>query len=555
MRSVAGLSRNARAGRAAFAILLYQAVSSTPLVAQERSAGGSQDLGLRSGATGQSTSASSAQPERRGADGTAGSTAAPPDATINYGRPRAKHPLPRGFPRGYQPKQKLPQLEPYKGAVQSRKDERKNPPIPPVYNPDAELPRIPPPPTVAALPTLPVRPRPRPDLDPFAPTGIGIGSLRLRPFVESGIGYDSNPNRISRPQKGSAFWRGDAGLAVQSDWSRHAISGSLRGGYSDFFSVPSANRPDGAGAIAGRIDVTRDTSIDLGGTFSLDTLRPGSPELIGLGTAASTNRPIVTTFGGFAGVTQRFNRLQLSLRGSVDRSQYGDATYSDGTKQLLSENNFTTVGVTPRISYDLSPSFRPFVEATVDKRIYDKTFDVNDYRRSSRGVLVRGGAGFDISRGILAGEVSGGYVQRDYDDARLVPLRGPVLDASLIWTATPLTTVTLRGTTNVAETTIAGVSGALTRSISGEISHALLRNVTITGRAAFQTNDYKGVDFATSPTGTINERLFTAGVRAEYNLTRTVVVKASYNYERLKSTFNGSDYTANVFLLGLRLQR
>lgn len=46
-----------------------------------------------------------------------------------------------------------------------------------------------------------------------------------------------------------------------------------------------------------------------------------------------------------------------------------------------------------------------------------------------------------------------------------------------------------------------------------------------------------------------------ATVKAEYSLTRTVVVKASYTYERLKTTVPGSDYTSNIFLLGLRLQR
>ena len=372
--------------------------------------------------------------------------------------------------------------------------------------------------------------------------------------MRAGIGFDSNPNRVQSPQKGSAFWRGDAGFAVQSDWSRHSINGALRLGYSDFFSVPAANRPDGAGSIAGRIDVTRDTSIDLGGTFSLDTLRAGSPELLGLSTAASTNRPLVWTLGGYAGVTQRFNRLEVSLRGSVDRSQFGDATFSDGSKVLLSQNNFTTVGIRPRISYELSPALRPFVEATVDKRVYDNTLDVNGYRRTSTGVTVRGGAAFELTP-LVRGEASGGFIERDYDDPRLSALRGPVIDAALIWTATPLTTVTLRGTTNVVETTIAGVSGALTRTISGEISHALLRNVTIAGRAAFTINDYKGADYFVSQTGAINEKLLVAGVRAEYNLTRTVVIKASYNYERLRSTVSGSDFTANVFLLGLRLQR
>jgi hypothetical protein len=37
--------------------------------------------------------------------------------------------------------------------------------------------------------------------------------------------------------------------------------------------------PDGAGTLAGRIDVTRDTQIDLGARYTLTTQRSGSPAL------------------------------------------------------------------------------------------------------------------------------------------------------------------------------------------------------------------------------------------------------------------------------------
>jgi hypothetical protein len=60
-------------------------------------------------------------------------------------------------------------------------------------------------------------------------------------------------------------------------------------------------------------------------------------------------------------------------------------------------------------------------------------------------------------------------------------------------------------------------------------------------------NQYQGVD--------ITENYYGAGLKAEYSLSRSIVVKGSYNYERLKSSVPGSDYTANVFMLGLRLQR
>jgi hypothetical protein len=75
----------------------------------------------------------------------------------------------------------------------------------------------------------------------------------------------------------------------------------------------------------------------------------------------------------------------------------------------------------------------------------------------------------------------------------------------------------------------------------------LLRNVTLTALGTFQDTQYRGV--------TLEEKYFNGILRAEYNLTRTVAVRASYTFEKLKSTSIGSDYTANVFLLGLRLRR
>jgi hypothetical protein len=387
---------------------------------------------------------------------------------------------------------------------------------------------------------------------------VGVGSLRLKPYIEGYGGYDTNPYRENSPTKTSPILRGEIGTTMQSEWSQHGLVGEFHLGYSDFPRVTAANRPDGLGKVDGKIDVLRDTTIDYGGNFSITTLRPGSPELQqGSTNAASTNQPVTWSAGGYVGGTQKFNRLEVSLRGALDRAQTGDATFSDGSTQKLSLNDYTTVGLRPRISYEITPGLKPFVEATVDRRVYDNVYDVNNFKRSSNGYAARAGASFEIVKEVT-GEVSGGYVQRDYDDPRLVKLRGPTVDASVIWTASPLTTVTLRGSTTANETTIANASGAMTRRITGEISHALLRNVTLTGTAGYQVTSYQGTNLQTSSSSTstgINERLLTANVKAEYALTRSVVIKASYSYEKLKTTVPGADYTANVFLLGLRLQR
>ena len=111
---------------------------------------------------------------------------------------------------------------------------------------------------------------------------------------------------------------------------------------------------------------------------------------------------------------------------------------------------------------------------------------------------------------------------------------------------TPLTTLTLNGSTSFDETTVIGSSGIETRVIGLSVSHALFRYLTLTGSVFYQNNDYRGV--------TIVENGLTESVKAEYHLSRSIVVTGTLSHQRLTSTVAGSDYTQNVALLGLRLQ-
>jgi hypothetical protein len=479
-----------------------------------------------------------------------------------YGKPRAKilgpiRPRPPPRPSARQ----LPPLEAYKTSKIARDllrrgvataDRNARPDTtggsPKVFDPVLGVPTpSDPPPSVAVLPTIRTKPKPKAEDAPFAPIGIGLGNVRLRPSLETSAGYDNNPNRVTTPLRGSPVLRADGALNVQSEWSRHELKGDLRLGYADYPSVHTANRPDGAGALTGRVDVSRDTQIDLGARYTLDTQRPGSPELPA-GTAGTTvtNRPLIFSSGATLGGTQRFNRLELSLKGTFDRTVNQNATQSDGTIIDLAANNFNAYGVIGRASYEISPKLRPFVETTADMRRYDQPTDVNGFERSSNGLSARGGAVYEITS-LVKGEASAGYGQRKYEDSRLANLNGPLVDASIIYAPTPLTTVTLRGTTSFDETTVSGASGAVVRRITVQVSHALLRNVTITALGTFQDTNYRGVS--------LDEKYFNGTLRAEYNLTRTVAIRASYSFEKLKSTSPGNDYTANVFLLGLRFQR
>ena len=160
-------------------------------------------------------------------------------------------------------------------------------------------------------------------------------------------------------------------------------------------------------------------------------------------------------------------------------------------------------------------------------------------------MLARGGATVDFSN-MLTGTISAGYAERHYADARLVDLRGPTVDAALIYKLTPLTTVKFTAATTLAETTLAGASGAISRGLTVEVDHQLFRNFTISGIATYQPNQYQGV--------VVNEAFTTFTAKGIYSLTRDVQLTASASRQSLQTTL-GDGFTDYIFLTGVRLQR
>jgi hypothetical protein len=377
--------------------------------------------------------------------------------------------------------------------------------------------------------------------DPYAPLGLRTGTLIVFPTLDTQIGYDSNPERRAGPHKGSAFARAEGGFTARSDWAVHELSADVRGGYSRYFARPEANRPDGTGRIGLRLDASRDTAFDFELRGRLDTQTPGSANL----TSRAEGRPLTYQYGGSTGVTQRFNRLALSARASIDRSEFADASTGNGQTLSQKDRNVTQYGLRLRAGYEVTPGIVPFAEALLDTRRYDLRTDTQGFQRDSNGGQVRAGTSFEITR-TLTGEVAAGYGLRKYEDQRLRDIRGPVVEGTLAWSVSPLTTVRLRGTTEFEETTQTGSSGSVTRRISAELSHAFLRNLVFNASTSFGRADFNGISR--------KDDTLRASLGVDYSLTRNIVLRGSFTHERTTSTAPGNNVSSNVWLFGTRLQ-
>ena len=401
-------------------------------------------------------------------------------------------------------------------------------------------------PTIAAIPKPDAKHRSPPDDAPFDPVGVDVGALRLKPYFEQDVGYASNPGSSVGRAKGSAFENSEAGLSFQSDWPRNDVHGNLRAGYTDYFADRAANTPYGSGAVASRFDISRNYSVDAETHFDIRTQTPGSVTLPSGAVLSASRRPLVDTFGGSVGATGRFGDAALSLHGTFDRMIFDNAQLSGGAIADLSSDDSNDWGLRARAAYEASPVVAPFVEVDADKRVYDSVRDSSGFQRDSKGVAALAGATLALT-GQLTGEASAGYGTRNFQDARLPDLNGQLFNAALVWAVTPLTKVSVKAATNLADTTTPGASGAVSRNYTIGVAHALLRNLTLTANVGYATNTYSGVSIHDSTT--------TFALGADYNLSRDLVLKASARRQQFSSNLPNASYSSDIFMLGLRVQR
>jgi hypothetical protein len=399
----------------------------------------------------------------------------------------------------------------------------------------------------------PPRKRLKLDDDPFGAVGDYAGSFLIKSAVELSGGYDTNPGRLPE-DKGLPFWVVAPEFLAISDWERHALVADLRGSFTGYGgtlpatvdgaaspSPTNVDRPNFNGHVDGRLDVTENTHLTAQLRMLVSTDNPGSPNI----QAGLTKYPVFTSFGGTFGFDQKFNRLEFSAGATVDRTVYQDSNLTDGTTFPNDDRNYNQYGGVGRVSYELTPALKPFVEVEGDSRVHDLPIDRDGFARDSTGGYAKAGTSFEFSR-LLTGEISLGYSERDYVDPRLGKLDGLLTAGSLVWTVTPLTTAKFISSTSIDETIVPGVSGVLTHLYTAEVDHDFRRWLTAIGKFTYGTLDYQG-------DGRF-DKIYSIEGDLIYKLTRDLWIKGTLRRDILNSNFIGSSSASTVVMLGVRVQ-
>jgi len=376
--------------------------------------------------------------------------------------------------------------------------------------------------------------------EPYDPVGIRIGSFVLFPELDLGTSYYSNVFHAPAAESDFTF---DAipSARLVSNWSRHALEFSATGVLSFYNQYTTEDDRDYELEARGRLDITSRANIQ-----ALISRQQSFEDRSALDASSVGTRAKIIEDRAEAAYNQRFNRLSLQFRGSVNDYTYGPTVYDD----VVTNNNdrdYTQYEEASRVMWELKPSLSPFVEVAVNHRDYAEAAQSDGINRTSNGQRYRVGISFGNNGEIIRGEISLGYGIQTPEDSRLRPVDGLLIDANATWRITPLTSILFNAVTDVAETTTTDVGGAFSHYAGIEVRHEL-RSYLIASAGLIYSNQ-------NSQDGVINDNEFRETLGLEYFADRNTVLYARYAHVNFDGVGVPNDYVGDEVHVGVRFRR
>ncbi|MTI45011.1 hypothetical protein JM93_03625 [Roseibium hamelinense] len=365
-------------------------------------------------------------------------------------------------------------------------------------------------------------------------SGFRIGRFTVLPEVTINGGYTDNVEGAAGGQSGGLF-RISPNITATSDWSRHQLDFALRGSYVAYPDSSDDDDPSLTASSALRLDVANETTVnaDLAYTYSREDASSAE---------SATGQDDVHQINASLGLTRGAGVVSATISGGIDRNIYSadDGIGSAGGR----DNTLYSAGL--RLNAETGAAFTPFVEGALLLRRFDQECsDSLCERRDANGYEFRGGFGIDNGPK-LAGEIGAGWRVEDLQDDRLGDLSGLVVDASLVWSPSRLTTVTAGLGTSFETTDIDGASGSIIYSGDLRLAYGFSDRLVGEIGTGYSYRTYQGAD--------IDEGTFTGFGGLTYALTKNVALDAQYTYQNFDTTSPGGDYSSNTIEAGVRIR-
>ena len=384
----------------------------------------------------------------------------------------------------------------------------------------------------------------------FQPQGLNLNGLYILPaFIYTGM-YNDNVFANDSFKKSSFVSEFSPRLALLSDWNKHAANLSLSAdlGRNDTFS--SEDYDDWAITVDGKIDIKRSENIYGGVSMIRDHIERTSPNDAGGLTPTEFDKNSL-----FAKYRRRTGQFLFDVGANIEkRNYYNVAGIRSGTIIVIDNNqrDRTITTLQAGTSYEYLRNLNTFMRFKIEQRDYDNLQTSTNNDRSSDDYEASIGFDLDLD-GILVGNIAIGYASRNYIQP-FPDISEPVINASVNWNISRLTTLRLDTDRTIRETFIDSFSGYLSTTAEFGIDHELRRNLLLNGSFIYRRDEYAGIGNSTR-----DDKTYDIVVGSTYTLSRNLSASIQYHYLERKSvrinTGNrSSDFINNVIFIQLQTQ-
>ena len=379
--------------------------------------------------------------------------------------------------------------------------------------------------------------RPRND---YTPLGVQVGDFTINPVASEGFGYDSNVNGL-RSGPGSALLNTQASINVQSDWARDSLGGFLSVTNHHYISEDSQDRTDWTASILGSYDIGDDK---LSGAYTHLNLNETAQDV----GAVLTETPIPFTIDDVLLDYAVSDHGRFTFTPQVDYTAYRfSSNVVDGINQNYRDRDVVQGGITTR--YELS-SLRDLVLVVRGTHISYTGEVAGIPDRNSNGAAVLVGIDYSAA-GVFRYRALVGYQVRQYESAQYSNIAEPIIEASLTWTPSLVTTLTAsvrRDIQDAANDTIGGFTYTAGRV---DVDHEYRRNILLNLHGQIQR-----VEDASQVTGLPSflqsggsETLYNGGVGATFLLNRLLRVSATFDYNTQHADVRAASFSESIGLI------
>jgi hypothetical protein len=386
--------------------------------------------------------------------------------------------------------------------------------------------------------------RPRPGYDPlgidlFAGPNDPGSPFILYPSVSVSGGWDDNVFRDENDRKDDFFVLVAPSLLLASDWVNHGVNVHANAGIQRNVHYDQNNFTAFDIGADGFLDIGLDSQLFAAASFGREV--DGRDDVDDIG--EDNDNDLVKYW--FNRQTLGFSTAFGDWTWSVQGDRLGLNYIDNGEDQQ--DRDRVEYDVTSRLGYEFQPGVSMFVEGGYNWRIYDEAQDNFGIDRNSQGWQARAGFIYDIT-GVLAAEVSAGYISQNPADDDFGDTSGFAVDAGITWNPTDLITIRGYAVTTINETTLDHASTG--RAIYGGLGfdYDLDDNLYFTSNAVYTTVHFTPEDGFEAR----DDDIVRGDAGLVWLINENFSLRGTYIHTRRYSSEDGEDYTDNTVLLTLQ---